>query len=143
MRYAGRTKVNRYYKEASKMKIASFDIDGVIFMEDYPGVYPGKNDVIITGRSFEELDETVQMLQEKGIKKIPFFNPIKFKEKTRVNSGIHKGKTIKRLNEIGYNIVVHFEDDKIQATQIRKIVPQVKIVMLQHNLTEKENKRYL
>ena len=45
--------------------INTFDIDGVIFMGDYNGVYPSKDDIIITGRSIEEWDETSAMLKSK------------------------------------------------------------------------------
>ncbi len=31
--------------------INSFDIDGVIYMGKYGGVFPGPHDIIITGRS--------------------------------------------------------------------------------------------
>ena len=47
--------------------INSFDIDGVIFMDKYDGVYPGDKDVIITGRSNEERSETEAMLKSKNI----------------------------------------------------------------------------
>ena len=49
-------------------RINTFDIDGVIYMGKHDGVYPGKSDVIITGRSIDEWDETTAMLQAKGIK---------------------------------------------------------------------------
>jgi len=125
------------------MSIASFDLDGVVFMGKYPGVYPGPNDVLITGRSWEERAETMIMLKEKGITQLPYFNPVKFIDKTRINSGTHKGNTIKRLNSMGRGIVICYEDDNAQAEEIEKIVPEVKIVFLQHNLTEKENVRHL
>ena len=52
----------------------SFDIDGVIFMDKYNGVYPGKDDIIITGRSKEERPETEAMLKSKGITNQVYYN---------------------------------------------------------------------
>lgn len=125
------------------MKINTYDIDGVIYMgEDYVGLWPGPNDHIITGRSFEEHEETVEFLQSRSIFNTLHMNPLKFYEKTRVSSGQHKGYTIKKLQESGYQIGIHFEDDEIQAEEIRKIVPDVQIVMIVHDLVEKENKRH-
>ena len=49
----------------SYMKINAFDIDGVIHLGDgICGIRPGPGDVIITGRSFEEEEETLVRLQE-------------------------------------------------------------------------------
>lgn len=122
--------------------IASFDLDGVILMDGgYPGVYPGVNDIIITGRSYEEYPETIFELRLKGITIIPYFNPIPFKEKTRKGSGIHKGNTLKFLKEHGYDIGIHYDDDEIQIEQINRIIPEVKTVLVSHDLAEKENKR--
>ena len=125
------------------MKINTYDIDGVIYMgKDHVGLYPGPNDHIITGRSFEEEKETVHMLKSRGILNPLHMNPLTFDEKTRVSSGQHKGRTIKRLQEQGYQIGIHFEDDEIQAAEIRKIVPEVQVVMIVHDLVEKENVRH-
>lgn len=121
--------------------IASFDLDGVILMDGLPGVRPGPNDVLITGRSFEEYVETMEELHELGILTIPYFNPISFKDKTRINSGQHKGNTINMLNKAGKNIVIVYDDDPIQLAEIRKLVPDVKTVLLEHDLVEKENTR--
>jgi len=56
-------------------KINTFDIDGVIFLEEHDGIYPGPIDIIITGRSYEETEETLAMLNRKGIKNKVYFNP--------------------------------------------------------------------
>lgn len=122
--------------------INSFDIDGVIYMGTHGGVYPGPNDIIITGRSFEELDETLWMLNNKGIHNKVYFNQLPFDKKSRESSGIHKGNTILKLEKQGYKIGIHFEDDPIQIIEIKKIVPHVKIVYMQHDLVEKENVRH-
>ena len=122
---------------------ATFDIDGVINMGDYPGIYPGPNDVIITGRSFEESEETETFLIEKGLGNHRLYmNPLPFEQKSRLTSGIHKGKTINSLNSQGFNIVIAYEDDPIQATMIKEICPEVKVVLIQHELVEKENVRH-
>jgi len=125
------------------MRINTFDIDGVINMGDYDGVYPGKNDIIITGRSFEERDETMELLSRKGIQNAVYMNPLRFSEKSRKSSGTFKGFMIQTLNSLGYEVMIHYEDDPIQAYEISFIVPEVKIVLLKHNLVEKENVRHL
>ena len=123
--------------------IQSFDIDGVIFInQDIPGLTPKENDVIITGRSFEEEEETLKMLRDKGINNKVFFNPLRFKDKTRESSGIHKANTIFRLNADGYDIGVHYEDDEIQIREI-KIRNDVEVIHIHHNLSEKENIRHI
>jgi len=122
-----------------KHQINSFDIDGVIFMGQYDGVYPNRRDIIITGRSVEEMRETLAMLNDKHIQNHVYFNPISFNNKTRESSGRHKGNTIKKLRESGLEIGLHFEDDPIQIEEILKIVPDQKIVYLQHDLVPKEN----
>jgi hypothetical protein len=118
--------------------INSFDIDGVIYMGDaFTGVFPGPDDIIITGRSFEEADITNKMLQARGIGNKVYMNPLTFDQKSRKSSGQHKARTLFYLEEMGYRFGIHFEDDAIQAEEIRKIMPHINIVMLEHNLTEK------
>jgi hypothetical protein len=126
------------------MKINSFDIDGVIFMgAGRGGVYPGPHDVLITGRSVEEREETLAMLKSKGITNQVFFNQLPYDQKSRESSGIHKGNMINILKNLGIDIEIHFEDDEIQANEIRRLAPQVNVVLLQHNLVNKENCRHL
>lgn len=125
------------------MKINTFDIDGVINMGVHDGVYPGPNDVIITGRSTEETPETEALLTKKGITNKVYYNSVPFDQKTRKSSGQHKGMTMFYLEEMGYRIGIHFEDDPIQAEEIRKIMPHVNVVLLQHDLVEKENVRHI
>lgn len=125
------------------VKINTFDIDGVIFMgNDFTGVHPGPNDIIITGRSFEEEPETFRMLCERGIYNPVFMNPLRFNEKTRESSGGHKARVIYILKKT-YTIGIHFEDDPIQAAVIKNIHPDVNIVLLQHSLMTMENVRHL
>ena len=88
----------KLYKIGDRMNnINTFDIDGVIYMGEYGGVYPGLNDIIITGRSFEESEETLGMLTKKGIHNKVMFNELSFDNKSRESSGIHKGNTIIKL----------------------------------------------
>jgi hypothetical protein len=120
--------------------INSFDIDGVIYMGEYGGVYPGPSDIIITGRSFEEELATLQMLKKKGINNEVFFNPIPFDQKSRESSGKHKANILNDLRLFkGIKVGIHFEDDPIQAAVIREDAPHVQVVLLQHDLVEKEN----
>lgn len=122
----------------------SFDIDGVIYIHrGLIGVRPGPKDIIITGRSFEEEIETITMLESEGIYNQVFFNPLKFDQKSRQSSGVHKANTLNRLKDDGYDIQIHFEDDPIQIEEIKKLAPWVNIVHLDHDLTYKENMRHV
>tara|TARA_B100000212_G_scaffold341739_1_gene325863 strand:- start:4498 stop:4947 length:450 start_codon:yes stop_codon:yes gene_type:complete len=123
--------------------INSFDIDGVIYMGKYGGVFPGPQDIIITGRSKEEEPETSAMLLSKGISNKVYMNPTAFDNKSREDSGRHKGRTLFYLEEIGMRFGIHFEDDPVQAEIIRKMMPHINVVLLQHELVEKENVRHV
>lgn len=122
--------------------INSFDIDGVIYLGDLGGIFPGPHDIIITGRSSEETTETITMLCRKGIHNKVYFNPEKWENKTRVSSGIHKGNTLKKLIESGIKIGFHIDDDPIQITEIKKILPDLPVILMEHDLVEKENVRH-
>ena len=124
--------------------INSFDIDGVITV----GLYPGPNDVIITGRSFEEAPETYAMLRSKGINNPVYFNPLPFDKKSRKSSGVRKGMVIEMLLRAGTKVKVHFEDDEVQKEEIEAHLDAkffgnnpVTVVHIVHDLTEKENVR--
>ena len=116
-----------------------FDCDGAITV----GIYPSKNDIIITGRSYEEKPETVKMLKRKGIDNTVFFNPLSFKSKTRKSSGEHKAITLNILKERGIDIELMFEDDPIQWEIIEEKCSWVKIVKIVHDITEKENVKHI
>lgn len=125
------------------MKIRTFDCDGVVYINpEIGGLRPEPNDVIITGRSFEERPETERMLALRSINNQVFYNSLPFDEKTRESSGEHKARTIKVLQTSGITITAHFEDDPVQAAVIRRECPDVPIIMIIHNLTELENVRH-
>ena len=111
-----------------------FDCDGVITI----GLYPGPNDIIITGRSYEEMPETIKMLDKMGIINPVYFNPLKFSENTIMTSSQHKIKILKNFPEIK----VFFEDDPIQVYEIEKHLPNITVVHIVHKLTDKENVRH-
>ena len=123
--------------------IITYDIDGVIYFgKELAGLTPTPKDLIITGRSYEEKPETMRMLEKRDIKNQVWFNTIKFDEKTRAKSGIHKGNTLNLLKDMGYKIGIHFEDDEIQIEEIKRIAPWVNVVHIKHDLVEKENVRH-
>lgn len=121
------------------MEKNTYDLDGVINLGEYPGLTPRVEDIIITGRSYEEAAYTLKWLQERDIYNQVFFNSLKFKEKSRWSSGIHKATIIKSLIEGGMLLGVHFEDDEIQIDAIRTILPNHPIVHVKSNLVEMEN----
>lgn len=124
--------------------INSFDIDGVIYLgEGVTGLFPGPNDVIITGRSFEEEPETIRMLHARGIHNKVYFNPLKFDAKSRESSGQHKARIINMLAESGVTVSFHFEDDPVQIEQIRPLVTTTQVIHVNSNgLVPLENVRH-
>lgn len=120
-------------------KLNTFDFDGVIYMNpDITGVYPGPGDLVVTGRSHEEGDKVKVRLQERGLNNITFLNPIKWSERTRETSGMHKARVLRLLLSAGFQVGAHFEDDEVQAEVIARHVPEVHLVMLVHKLTTKD-----
>lgn len=118
--------------------INTYDIDGVINMGKFKGLKPQFGDIIITGRSVDEKEYTLKWLHDQGIFNSVFFNPVSFNEKSRKSSGEHKASTIRYLLSCGLKIGVHFEDDEVQAEEIRKQV-DIPVVMVISDLVEKEN----
>jgi hypothetical protein len=118
-------------------RINSFDIDGVIYFGEDLGVFPSDDDILVTGRSYEEAPKTLEMLRARGIYNQVFFNPLPEAEKTRQTSGQWKAKVLKGLLDNGYDVRIHFEDDPIQVDEINYLEPRVRVVHLVHELTEK------
>jgi hypothetical protein len=123
-------------------KVNTYDIDGVIFLGEYDGLYPGPDDIIVTGRSFEETQETLAMLIRRGIRNKVYFNPLPFNEKTRESSGQHKARIIQYLKRSGVEHGVHFEDDPVQIEEIKRVIPDVRIVHVVSDIVPKENFRH-
>lgn len=124
-------------------KINGFDCDGVLTI----GIRPAEDDVILTGRSFEEIEETKWFLSSLGLKNQVFYNPVKFEDKTRTTSGIHKGLTIWDLFCTGVEIAVFFEDDPLQIKEIKKLLKRfslkTNVVWVNHGgIVELENVRH-
>lgn len=118
--------------------INTYDLDGVISI----GLTPRPEDIIITGRSYEEAPETYRYLHKRGIYNAVYFSPVVFEKKTREISGIHKGTIINYLMKSGNHIEKHFEDDEVQKAEIEKMV-DIPVIHLVHDLTIKENVRHL
>ena len=117
-----------------KTLINTFDIDGVIYFgEELTGVKPCDMDIIITGRSFEQRDETEKMLHSRYIYNRVMYNPLKRSDPAygRAASGRHKAETIKELQELhGYKVGMHFEDDPVQIAEIKNVHPSLQIMHL-------------
>jgi len=105
----------------------------------HKGIYPGPDDIIVSGRSFEQREETEDMLRSRGISpERLYLNPLPFNGRSRVTSGQHKGTVFSRLkNEEDIKVLLHFEDDPVQATEINRLAPWVTVVLLCHELVEK------
>ncbi len=124
-----------------RKNVNSYDIDGVIFLDGYEGVYPGPDDLIVTGRSIEEARDTLAMLASRRITNPVFFNNRPFVEKTRESSGYHKVQVLSMLISSGFQVGVHFEDDEIQKQIIEQAELPLKVVHFRHDLSDKENVR--
>ena len=85
-----------------------WDVDGIIT----EGLVPGIKDVIITGRSYEEAPETIEMLHSKYIFNAIYFNPIPFENKSTASSAIWKATMIRMLN------VTTFYEDELKQQKI-------------------------
>lgn len=124
------------------IEINAFDCDGVISIPN-GGVYPGPNDVIITGRSYQEHIITQAYLATKGIFNDLYCNGhVDIDSKTDATSAMHKVNIILHLNEDGKKVINFFEDNEVQAKIIKKWCPWVNIILLTHDLvtsTECEN----
>ena len=119
--------------------VNSYDIDGVIIMgEDNEGLRPGPNDVIITGRSYTQKEETLSILRGRGINNFVFFNPLPRThfDYSRTTSGRHKAKVLTSLYDCGTIVARHFEDDPIQIEMIKNYGPSTVDVIQIGNYNE-------
>jgi len=127
------------------MKVVNgFDIDGVLNLGNGKcGIRPGPEDIIITGRSYEEEPETMVFLKRHGINNTVHFNKVPFESKSRKQSGTHKAHTLKWLREIkGIEIEFFYEDDEIQKAEIEKGCDWIKVIHVCHDFVPKENMRH-
>lgn len=126
------------------MDIISYDIDGVIYFGagQPPGLTPPKNAVIITGRSIDEQQETINMLHSRQIYNTLYMNPIKWENKTRESSGLFKSKILNNLKSTGNNILYHIDDDLIQIEIIKRECPWLLVIQLDTPFVEKENVKH-
>lgn len=116
-------------------EISGFDLDGVISIPG-GGVYPGKDDVIITGRCTTEWNKTREYLDSKKIYNYLYVNfDVKIDEKTDESSGNHKAKTIHYLLDIEkLRVINFFEDNEVQGKIIKEKCPWVNVIILKHDL---------
>ena len=115
-----------------------FDLDGVITI----GIMPKEEDLIITGRSFEERPETEKYLDRLGLKNKVYYSPLKYNNKTRKSSGRHKAFVLSALKREGVKVEILFEDDPEQWKDVEEHCPWIDVVKVVHDLTEKENVRH-
>lgn len=111
------------------IKVNSYDIDGVVYMGEYhTGLIPGPQDIIVTGRSYQDRPHTLAWLRERGIHNMVFFNPTGRHDpdySARV-SALHKAMVFKKLFEIGIHVDIHFEDSDEQIEVILSHVEGLK-----------------
>jgi hypothetical protein len=111
--------------------INTYDIDGVILVApNVKGLTPGKDDVIITGRSFQDRPETELALKNIGIHNKVIYNELPKSNMSRSASGYHKVEAIKSLQDQGYKVHIHFEDDPIQLAIIQNLCDNVHVILV-------------
>lgn len=121
------------------VNINAFDFDGVVSL----GITPGKNDIIITGRCYDEAHIIYKELNKRGIKNAVFFNPISYDVRgdhtasARIYSGEHKARTLKQLQKNCTNVLCFFEDDPLQAKIIKESGWGGNVVLVCSDLVEK------
>lgn len=102
--------------------IRIFDFDGVLTNDKFI-IKPTINDVVVTGRSFEESSQVYRHIFDKfGFLPCIFFSPIlkDIRENFRqeLHSGAHKHNIIRQLIDSGVTITDIYEDDIKQAEYI-------------------------
>lgn len=116
-----------------------YDFDGVVSI----GLHPTDQDIIITGRSFDEAHIVNKILRERNINCAVYYNPIRTidretgTEKSRKCSGKHKAEIIYLLKCNGVILDKFFEDDELQIKVIKNMHRDLNIVHLIHDLVTK------
>lgn len=98
-----------------------YDIDGVLIRKDgFVLFQPTKDDVIVTGRSYQNAEKTYRALADISIFSAVYFNPLISKEVTPINAARWKSEMIGRLG-----ITEFYEDDIEQIHHMRFVHPLV------------------
>lgn len=97
-----------------------FDFDGVVSV----GIHPGPDDVIVTGRGYDEAAYVYGRLRSLGVLPVAvYFNPMtKAMGRSREQSGSHKAGIIRHLASYGNRIGVLFEDDEVQKNAVEQSI---------------------
>lgn len=108
----------------------AYDFDGVITK----GVRISADDIIITGRSFEEASIVYDYLKKENLPLVAvYFNPMNVitretdTEKSQIHSGMHKVNVLNSLRKNNVKISFFYEDNEIQASLI-EIYTKVTVV---------------
>ena len=116
--------------------IKSYDFDGVIYSPSYLElmIRPTSNDdVIITGRTYEEAYLVLPWLKNKDIYCNVFFNPISLSENNRELSALHKVNIINKLLKNQFKLIGHYEDDPFQYDILKQKLPDdFPIILVDH-----------
>ena len=115
-----------------------FDFDGVVSTGNYS---PQSNDVIVTGRCFDECEVVYSYLQENNLSGVAvFFNPISISFRgdhtigARTISGLHKTDVIDKLRKNGCFIDKIYEDDPLQAKLILNSFPNLELILVEKSV---------
>lgn len=112
--------------------INAFDFDGVVSL----GIHPGPEDIIITGRAIDEVEEVYAYLNLFKILVPVYFNPITKENRgtgsieARTCSAKHKSNIVSLLERNGVCIHNFFEDDPVQWEIIEKDHPNINLIRI-------------
>jgi len=118
--------------------VIACDFDGILYHPDGPRISVKEKGIgaIITGRSWQEADETYMYLRDHGICVPVLFAPWPFDEKSRIDSAHHKIFTMRQLG-----VTEFFEDDYVQAIEIITKLPKVTVHYMPQNELDLNNER--
>lgn len=106
------------------------DLDGVVKINNKLGIRPTNNDIIVTGRCFDEYKIVMKFLRRFNIDIPVYFNPISIHQRgthtkqSRICSGLHKSRIIKAFIDNNVQIDSILEDDPIQRSLIKYSLPK-------------------